>query len=81
MRRIKLKSSTIVVIPESGFNFRGVFSLVASYSADDLVTDGGSSFVATGDTTGHPTSDTAHWQLIANGGSGSGGSGFGSHGC
>ncbi len=75
MRRIKLKSSTIVVIPDSGFNFRGVFSLVATYAMDDLVTDSGSSFVATGITTGNPTSDTAHWQLIASGGSGGSGSG------
>jgi len=75
MRRIKLKSSTIVVIPESGFNLRGVFSLATTYAVDDLVTDNGSSFVATGNTLGNPTSDTAHWQLIANGGQGNGGSG------
>lgn len=55
---------------DATFSFRGAYSGATSYSANDTVTDQGSSWVALVATTGNapptlPTTSNAYWQIIA----------------
>ncbi len=50
------------------FNPVGAWSADGTYSAADLVTDGGASYLCTagvGPSATHPVDDAAHWQLMA----------------
>lgn len=66
MRRITLKSGTVVVLPDgSPMNVTGEYNSETQYGIDDIVLYNGSSYIAIVATIGNDPTNAQYWRMIA----------------